>query len=509
MMMPIPVVSAKEMAHLESIAYQAQYSEQDFMEQAGKGVAKVAQYFLQVRELPSSVGLLCGKGNNGGDAFVAGRGLLQQGCQVVAVHVDPIEDCSPLCQMNLKRFLEAGGSIVKAWDQLPQTCQLILDGLFGTGFKGEAREPYASLIRAANQSHLPIISVDIPSGLNGSTGEAIGAVIQATETAYLELPKLGFFFLEGWNKVGQLHQVHFGLPQTIIQQTQSQFQLLTDEVAAQWLPPIKRNRHKYQAGYVIGLAGSPALPGAALLSSLSALRGGSGMVRLLYPQGMEAELVASPYELIKVPYHPRRPEEALNWLQKGGATFVGPGLGHTEESRQLLAAIMPHLEKPCVIDADALTILAEGGFKLPKQAILTPHTGEMQRLLHTDSKLAFNEDLIDQCQRFVEEYQVTLVLKGAPTWILHPGKPVYINPTGNPGMATAGSGDVLTGLIASLLSQGLGCHEAAALGVYLHGLAGEYAAQEHTSRGMIASDIIDCFSLAYAHLQAVNSRFLG
>ena len=225
------------------------------------------------------------------------------------------------------------------------------------------------------------------------------------------------------------------------------------------------------------------------------------MVRLLYPEGMEAELSASPYELIKVPYHSDQPQDVLAWLEKAGATFVGPGLGLTDSSRNLLKAVMPYLEKPCVIDADALTILADGGFTLPKQAILTPHTGEMQRLLHVESKLILTEALLDRCQKYAEDHQVTLVLKGATSCIFHPGEPILINSRGDPGMATAGSGDVLTGLIASLLSQGLDCRSAAALGVYVHGIAGEYAAKAlGTSRGMIASDLIDYFSFAYASL---------
>lgn len=500
-MMPLPVVSAKEMAQLESGAYQIGCSEQEFMEAAGKGVSRVVQEFVEAHELSPKVCLLCGKGNNAGDAFVAGLDLLLQSYQVIAVQFDPIENCSLLCQVNQKRFIAAGGRLTQHIEEAFKDCHVIIDGLFGTGFKGTVREPYASLIRAANQSGLPIIAVDIPSGLDGSTGEVSGEAIQATETVFLELPKQGFFFLDGWNYVGHLRHVSFGLPSSTLEKATSHLQLLTEDWVAHLLPPIKRNRHKYQAGYVVGLAGSPALPGASLLSSLSALRAGSGMVRLLHPQGMEVELAASPYELIKVAYDPNDPQMIINWLQKGKANFVGPGLGYHDQSRQLLKAVMPALDKPCVLDADALTLFADEPFKLPEQIIFTPHTGEMQRLLHEESKLVLNQDLIDRCQRFVEEHHITLVLKGAPTCIFHPGKPVLINPTGDPGMATAGSGDVLTGLLASLLSQGLDCRSAAALGVYMHGLAGEYAAQIQTSRSMMASDLIGCFHLAYANLQ--------
>ena len=178
---------------------------------------------------------------------------------VLAIHLDSEENCSPLCRLNRKRFIEAGGTLINQFDNLPKGISLLIDGLFGTGFKGQVREPYASLIQAANQSGIPIIAVDIPSGLNGSTGETNGSVIQAAETAYLELPKQGFFFLDGWNAVGKLCQVHFELPSDLVQQVSSHLYLLTDSWASHLLPPIKRSRHKYQAGYVIGLAGSPAL----------------------------------------------------------------------------------------------------------------------------------------------------------------------------------------------------------------------------------------------------------
>ncbi len=244
------------------------------------------------------------------------------------------------------------------------------------------------------------------------------------------------------------------------------------------------------------------MPGAALLSSLAALRTGSGMVRLLHPKGMEAELANSPYELIKVPYSVDDPDTTLQWLQKGSAIFVGPGLGRSEAIKKLLQSTLHSLVKPCVIDADALILFAEKPFKLPPQTVFTPHTGEMQTLLHQATHLNLNESLLQTCQQFAEQHAITLVLKGAPTFIFHPGEPILVNPTGNPGMATAGSGDVLTGMIASFLSQGLNGREAAALGVYLHGLAGDCTAKEReTRRGLIASDLIAHLNDAYSLLE--------
>lgn len=495
------VVSAKAMAELEAIAYKQGCKEMDFMENAGRGLAYAVQEYIKQNHLDHSVWLLCGKGNNGGDAFVAGRYLLDLGCQVTAIHLEQLDLCSPLCQINGKRFFEKNGRILKEIEDFGSK-GIILDGLFGTGFKGKVKEPYASLIEQANRSKLPILAIDIPSGLDGTSGQSEGSVIRADETIFLGLPKTGFFLEEGWNFTGKLRHVDFGLPSAIIDQAAAEFHLMTQDQTASLLPTIKRNRHKYQAGYVIGLAGSPSMPGAALLSSLAAYRGGSGMVRLLYPEGMEAELSASPYELIKIPYDSDHPEAVLQLMQKATATFVGPGLGRTDQIGVLLQKILPFLEKPCVIDADALTLFADGGYKLPPQSLLTPHTGEMQSLLKTESKLRLNKDLLDTCQRYVDEHQATLVLKGAPTFIFHPQTPACVNPTGDPGMATGGSGDVLTGLLASLLSQGLNCHSAALLGVYLHGMAGELAAKQRgTSYGMMAGDLIDHFAEVYSKLK--------
>lgn len=494
------VFTAKAMSQLEAKAYQQGHSEHDFMEKAGYGISLVIQDFIQRHPSITHLILLCGKGNNGGDAFVAGCYLLEKGYSVSAVQLEELNLCSPLCQQNGKRFLDLGGKISSQLVCRPGA--LLIDGLFGTGFKGAAKEPYASLIEQANESHYPILAIDIPSGLNGSTGEIEGAVIRATETIFLGHPKTGFFLRDGWNVVGKLRFVDFGLPTAISDKEIANLILMTPTLIKKLLPPLKRNRHKYQTGYVIGLAGSPSMPGAALLSSLAALRTGSGMVRLLHPQEMKAELANSPYELIKVPYAADDPDFILQWLQKGSAAFIGPGLGRSKAIKQLLQATLENLEKPCVIDADALTIFAEEPFKLPPQTIFTPHAGEMQTLLHQTTHLCLNESVLQTCQQFAEQHTITLVLKGAPTFIFHPGEPILVNPTGNPGMATAGSGDVLTGIIASFLSQGLNSREAAAIGVYLHGLAGDCAAEEReTKRGLIASDIIAHLNDAYYLLE--------
>lgn len=491
------------MGHLESLAYRDGASEVDYMEEAGSGVALVAHDYVEERQLDRHVLLLCGKGNNAGDAYVAGIHLLHLDYEVVALQLAPLSDCSKLCRENHRRFLQEGGRVHEISNEMEFSIPLqgiFLDGLFGTGFKGTIEEPYASIIELANRSRLPIISIDIPSGLDGETGEAKGNAIIATETAFLGLPKTGFFLNQGWNHVGKLRYVDFGLPQEYIEDSDADLIMLGKDLLRHSLPPLVRNRHKYQAGFVVGLAGSHTMPGAAILSSSSALHGGAGIVHLLHPAGMEAQLSNAPCEVIRVPYSVGMAEEIIESLNKASATFIGPGLGRSQETRQLLRKVIPRLTKPCVLDADALFFLAEEDIPLPEKTVLTPHRGELARLLKIQAPLLIGKDFLNLCQEYAESKRVTLILKGGPSFIFHPGELIQVCPTGDPGMATAGSGDVLTGLIAALLAQGLNQKEAASLGVYIHGLAGEHAALDLTSYCLTASDIMAYFPEGFSFL---------
>lgn len=486
-------ISSQQMSQLESLAYRDGSSEMDFMEEAGSGIALVIHDYIENHNLVKNVTLVCGKGNNGGDAYVAGVHLLHLDCDVLAFQLVPIDDCSVLCRENYHRFIQEGGRVLQinnASELSLPTQGIIVDGIFGTGFQGAAREPYASIIKRLNESHLPIIAVDIPSGLDGTTGEVFGEAIVAAETAFLGLPKTGFFLNKGWNCVGSLRYVDFGLPRVYIDQVDSEMFMLESEGVRPYLPKIENNRHKYQAGYVVGLAGSPSMPGAAILSATAALRGGAGIVRLLHPKGMEVQLAGSLPELIKSAYDLNDISFLAENMNKASATFIGPGLGRDPDTFKMLAQLLPLLTKPCVIDADALNMLAHMDVSLPPDVILTPHRGEMDRLLHISDNPAVTIDYLQRCRSFAKQKAATLVLKGGPSFIFHDDAAIAVNPRGDPGMATAGSGDVLTGLLAALLAQGLSPQHAAHLGVYIHAVAGEFAAGEYTSYCLIASDIM-------------------
>jgi ADP-dependent NAD(P)H-hydrate dehydratase / NAD(P)H-hydrate epimerase len=508
MIQGIKVVTAQEMARIEGIAYAKGASEIDYMENAAEAIADLVERFIDRQGLDQRVTLLVGKGNNGGDAYAAGRRLIEKGFSVVAYHVYSLESCSPLCQEMCESFKLRGGPIhfISGEDHFAFEPEgVILDGLFGTGFQGAVGEDFAKIIQAANGSQLPIIAIDIPSGVTGDTGAVETVAIEATMTIYLGLPKLGFFMGKGWDHVGELTYASFGLDQVYIDAAKASAYLVNLDSLSDLMPKTKRTRHKYEAGYVLGVAGSPGMSGAALLSSVAALKSGAGIVRLFHPLGMEGELSHAPYELIREGWNGKEDTRIVEEIRRAKALFLGPGIGRGKEAEQMVKRLLSRVTIPCVIDADALFCLAENPQeKLPERCILTPHRQEMKRLLAA-AQLSQDEQAFHvSCQAYVEEKQVTLVLKGAPTWIFSPHTPPLIMTAGNPGMATAGSGDVLTGMIAAMLAQGLEPLKAALLATALHGLAGEHAASHLTSYCMTASDLLDYLPDAFLSLSDVS-----
>ncbi|PIS02290.1 MAG: bifunctional ADP-dependent NAD(P)H-hydrate dehydratase/NAD(P)H-hydrate epimerase [Chlamydiae bacterium CG10_big_fil_rev_8_21_14_0_10_42_34] len=465
----IKVVAAEEMARIEK----GLKGHEQFMKTAGQKVADAAIKFITREKLPKKVTLLVGKGNNGGDAYVAGLCLLEKGYKVAAYVVDG--KCSALNQKFGALFRKKKGKIAEKLDGL------ILDGLLGTGFKGNVEGQVASMIEAANQSGLPIIAIDIPSGLNGTTGDVGSVAIKARETIALGLPKMGFFLKDGWNHVGKLHVVDFGLPKQAVAEAEAMAYLPLRVKA----PKMVRNRHKYQAGYVVGYGGSKEFSGAVKLSGLSALKAGAGIVRIFTSEPIGETAL----ELICNPWSAKAWKEALG---KAKAIFVGPGLGKSEHTTKWLKEHLKEIKQHCVIDADALM----AKLTYPKWAVLTPHRGEMLRLLGLKTEVGEME-LFSKVIRFCNRRKVVVVLKGAPTFIFEPGSKPIIVPRGDPGMATAGSGDVLTGMIAAFLAQGCTVCESAVLGVTLHAIAGEKAAKELTSPCVIASDLIKYLPAAF------------
>ncbi len=497
MIQGLKVVTALEMARIEQLAYADGASESQFMDNAGKAIAEIVEDCIEDKV----VTLLVGKGNNGGDAYIAGVYLIEKGFSVTACAIYPTDEWSPLCSKMHQRFKESGGRSHYLNGECPLELPLqgvILDGLVGTGFKGSAEGVLAEVIWRINESNLPIFAIDIPSGLDGNTGNVKTVAIKADATIYLGLPKLGFFIGQGWDHVGELINADFGLKKEYIAQAKEDACLVDLDKIHNLLPEIHRSRHKYDAGYVLGIAGSPGMAGAAILSSYAALRSGAGIVRLFHPAGMENELCRAPYELIREGFELDLAKRVMVEQERARAAFFGPGMGRGKEVGKMLKDLLAKMQIPCVLDADALYHLAENPtFKIPKQCVLTPHYQEMIRLLNSFKKLKGKTFDWSDCQQFVDAKKVTLVLKGAPTVIFHPDTKPYIVTAGDPGMATAGSGDVLTGIIAACLAQGNDLLSGAVLAVCLHGLSGEIAAEELTAYCMTASDLIEYLPEAF------------
>jgi len=478
------IVTAQEMQRIEKKAIAAGHSAEKFMDKAAEGIASITKEFIERLHLPKKVILLTGKGSNAGDAYTAGALLCKKRFSVLAVSPFPLKECSSLCQERHHRFIKGGGKVVSLDNADIKGFGVILDGLVGTGFKGKATGALAKAIEWANQTDLPILALDIPSGLNGATGEVESVAIDAVGTLFLGLPKTGFFLEQGWDHIGDLAGIDFGLPEEFVNQAKEDALLL--DPTSLHLPLLRRSRHKYEAGYVLGIAGSPQMPGAAALATAGVLRSGAGIVRLFSVPGMPtdqllAEVIHEEADLKKIKKESKR----------AAAYFVGPGLGTDPLTEKLLKQLFPRLCLPTVIDADALDFLAKNpSTKLPKHSILTPHHGEMEKLLKKKTGLK-------NCQAYVEKHKTTIVLKGAPSIIFHPGKKPLVIAHGDPGMATAGSGDALTGILAGLLAQKMTPDEAAALGVYLHARAGEIAGLNLTSYCMIASDILKYLPQAF------------
>ncbi|MCX7920319.1 MAG: NAD(P)H-hydrate dehydratase, partial [bacterium] len=378
---------------------------------------------------------------------------------------------------------------------------LIIDGLFGTGMKGDITGFYADLIFILNESRKPIVAIDIPSGLNANTGEPLGIAIRATLTVTLGLPKPGLITYPGVEYIGKLVIADIGLPQDLIADEKITLNLLTASEIKSLLPVRKPDAHKNDFGHIFVLAGSVGFTGAATLTSISALRAGAGLVTLGIPKSLNDIMEMKLTEVMTLPLPETNAQSLsleaepaiMNFTKKATVLAIGPGLSLNDETKQLVRRIVTQSTLPMVIDADGITAIAEN-VSILKEAkspiILTPHPGEMARLIHSITKIV-QSDRIELARRFAQEYNVILVLKGARTVIADPTGQVYINPTGNSGMASAGVGDVLTGLIAGFLGQKLSPLNSALLGVYLHGLSADLAVENLTSYCLIASDILD------------------
>ncbi len=486
------------------------------MENASVGVADaIAQDFADAE----SVAIFCGPGNNGGDGLALARHLDARGyalrLYLVIRNSQPRGDAAS--QLEILRRSGLAVETVDDETDLSQLvlvcagCDLIVDALFGTGLSRPLTGHFAELIDRLNGLGRPILAVDLPSGLDGSRAEPPGPHLQAQLTVTFAAPKVAHVLAPAADAVGEVVVTDLGIPPYLVDEAPGDLHLMLGAELAAWLAPRPSAAHKGDFGHALLVAGSPGKTGAAVLAAQAAVRGGAGLVTVAVPEPILGIVDAGSLESMTHAL----PATAGGTLAGGAASAaleaaadkravaIGPGLGLIEETAAEIRSLALQLTIPVVLDADGLNALAGRLADLDEreaETVLTPHPGEMARLLGI-STAEVQADRMAVARRAAAESGAVVVLKGHQSLVAEPSGALYVNPTGNPGMASGGSGDVLTGLIAALLAQGFGALEAAQLGVYLHGLAGDLAVAEIAPEALRASDLIDHLPLAFQRLR--------
>ncbi len=487
----------------------------ELMENAGSAV--VEAIIEQFGEIEGEViTVVCGKGNNGGDGFVVARLLNEMKATVDISIIGEREAVKGDARANVVRMEEMGLTINEVSNveefAIKDESVLIVDAIFGTGFSGEMRNPFTEIIRKINHHPAPVIAVDAPSGLDGATGDVSDPTVIADVTVTFGLPKVGQAIYPGKEYCGHLMVADIGFPDEAIDSEDIELFHLMESEAAELLPHRAPDSHKGDFGKLFVLAGSEGMTGAATLTAEAGLRSGTGLTILGCPSGLNDTLETKLTEVMTKPLPQVRKRrcfalrglgEIREMVKWADAVAVGPGIGTYHETRDLVYRLISKLDKPAVFDADALNILAQNmdylkGHSAP--LVISPHPGEMSRLTGRSIE-QIKENRIDIALDFAAEFNLVCILKGAPSVIAAPSGKAWINSTGNDGMATAGSGDLLTGLIGGFLAQGLIDIDAAVLGCYIHGAAGDLADEAFGNRGMIAGDILGMLPEALARLE--------
>jgi NAD(P)H-hydrate epimerase len=475
------------------------------MENAASAIASEMERFLDGLE-GVKVGILCGKGNNGGDGLALARRLRVRGIPVRVALLAPFASLAGEAKLNLSILRKTDVEILpnatpRAIAEIIDWSDVLVDALLGVGISSLIKGTYAVAVELMNMAGRPVVAVDIPTGINADTGEVMGSAVRADLTVTMVLPKRGLVLDPGASFAGQVKVADIGIPPEVIEKEAIRVTMLGRGLAWGLMSERDRDAHKGDFGHLLVIAGSQGKTGAAVMAARGALRTGCGLASVATPISLVPIIQQQLVEAMCVPAGESidatlgigSEEELLKASGKMQACVIGPGLSTHYETVQVVKNIVQRINVPVVIDADALNALAGSAeilAKIKAPVVVTPHPGEMARLLGI-TVYDVQSDRIGSAQGLAEEYDITVVLKGAGTVIATPDGDVFINATGNPGMATGGTGDVLTGMIGSLLAQGYGPTQAACLAVYLHGLAGDLAAAEKGEAGMIAGDLIE------------------
>lgn len=502
------IVSAEEMRGIDRRA------SQDFgvaslilMENAGIRVVEVAETFLESTPLRRVV-IVAGKGNNGGDGLVVARHLLNSGAQVETFLLGNPEEMTPDTLVNYEILRKMEARLFPLQDEeginrlfiSTLSADLIIDALYGISFRGRLGEFDSRVVSILNQSQRPIIAVDIPSGVEADTGRVMGEAVRASWTVTLALPKLGLLMEPGSSYAGRVTVADISIPSKLLSERVLKTNLLTEDLVKGFFAPRPRVSYKGTYGHALVIGGSMGMTGAVMLSSASALAVGAGLVTAAVPESLLPIVESGLVEVMTTPLAETRQKaialEALpaieNLLGTVSVCAIGPGMSRYPEAKAIVRFVLERSGVPVVIDADGLNALGEdmsvlGNRQVP--IVLTPHPGEMSRLQGT-AVGELQSRRMEAAREAASEWGVTVVLKGSRTIVAEPNGETYLNITGNPGMATAGSGDVLTGVITGLIAQGIRPNAAAGIGVYLHGKAGDLVKESRGERGLIAGDLV-------------------
>lgn len=478
-----PVFLTNEIRRIEQLE-RHRFPRTDLMERAGLATAKLVRDLL--REKEKRILLFAGPGNNGGDALVAARHLKQWWLDVSVVFTGDRSKLPEDAKTALQAWEDAGGETL-AEASLAFRPDLIVDGLFGIGLQRPLEGRYAELVKGINASRGRVLAIDVPSGLHADTGTVLGHAVRAQHTITFIGLKAGLLNLDGPDHAGEVHVDDLGIDLT--EQISPAGWLIAESILRKLLPPRPRNAHKGTFGTVGLIGGAPGMTGAALLAGRAALKLGAGKVRI----GLLAD---SPSVDQLQPELMLRPAQDLVKMPELSCIACGPGLGQSQAAGHVLAAVIQH-PAPLVLDADALNLLAKDSAiqsalsRRVAPTLLTPHPAEAARLLDSTTQ-DVQADRLAAALELANRFNASVVLKGSGSVCALGGGDWYINGTGNPGMASAGMGDVLTGILAALLAQGAEAGAALLAGVYLHGAAADYLIEQGTGPvGMTASEVID------------------
>lgn len=488
------------------------------MENAGRQVVSAIEN-SHAAALDGRVAVLCGRGNNGGDGFVVARTLAQRGVAVAVFVVGSLAEVRGDARVNLDILGRIGLTVVEVGDEHAwelhvseiARCTLIVDALYGTGLRAPLAGMMDTVIADVNTAGIPIVSVDLPSGLSADTPHLIGPCVDATMTVALGAPKLPLILPPGDAYAGEVVIADIGIPYEVIDAVEGpRIDLLIPERMRAMIEPRASDSNKGDFGRVTIVAGSRGKTGAAYLAGLGALRSGAGLVTVATPASCLPIVAAMRPELMTTPL-----PEADGGVGPGTADHVlalthdvvacGPGLGRASEAAALVLDLIERGTTPLVLDADALTVMADHAARIvgreDRAIIITPHPGEMARLVGRSIE-DIQAHRIEVATDFALQHHVHVVLKGHRTVIATPDGHVFINPTGNPGMATGGTGDVLTGMVAAWLAQLLDAEAACRVAVFLHGAAGDLAAAVQGQAAMTAVDLAESIGKAMLALTA-------